>query len=162
MCRLHFDESSLAEKKIVANVSSSIDPTNMIMDLPDAALFSMDVPSSSTDDPKLAPGGVLEVSRNENVLFADQQTSFKKTHDNDDLALLRQAVVGGIGNENSDGATNDGIKDGKGMSRDSLVKSAADKAGDETKVLQDESRTGTQGRPKNNVVPFKRQKAPRF
>lgn len=162
MCRLHFDESTLAEKKNVANVSSSIDPANMTMDLPDAALFSMDDPTPSTDDPKLAPGGVLEVARNENVLFADQQSSLKKTDESDDLVRLRKAIVVGVVTESSHGATNDGMKDGKGMNNDSLLKSAANKAADDSKVLQDDSWAGSQGPPKNNVVPFKRQKAPRF
>ena len=168
MCRLHFDESTLAEKKNIANVSSSIDPANMTMDLPDAALFSMDDPGASTDDPKLAPGGVLEVFRNDNMLFADQQSSHKKTNDNDDLVHLRKAIEDGVVTESSHGAMNDGMKDGKGMkdgegmNKDSLLTSAANKAADDNKMLQDDSRAGSQGPPKNNVVPFKRQKAPRF
>ena len=169
-CRLHFDESALAEKKNVAIVSSSIDPTCMNMDLPDAALFSMDDPAKSTGDSKLAPGGVLEVSMGDNMLAAEQQNHAQDMETINDWESLRQAMVGEFSTDNMIKATNGDVKagdvDNNGVTDAALQNSAAKKAADSVKMLQNApkyaSGNDVQGSPKGNVVPFKRQRAPRL
>lgn len=164
-CRLHFDESALAEKKNVAIVSTSIDPACMNMDLPDAALFSIDDPAKFTDDSKLAPGGVLEVSMNDNMLAAEQQ-NHADMEAIDDWDSLRQAIVSEVSTDNMSKATNNEVKAGdvdfEGMTDAALEKSAAKSAADDDKLLQNASGNDVQGSPKGNVLPFKRQKAPRL
>ena len=165
-CRLHFDESALAEKKNVAIVSSSIDPTCMNMDLPDAALFSMDDPAKSTGDAKLAPGGVLEVSMGDNMLAAEQQNHAQDMESINDRDSLHRAIVGEISTDNMSKIMNDDVKGGdvenKGMNNAALQKSAAKKAADGHNTLQNASGDDVQGSSKGNVVPFKRHRAPRL
>lgn len=157
LCRLHFDESALAEMKNLASVS--IDPACMNLDLPDAALFSMDDPSSSTDDPKPAPGGVLEVCMDDNTLAAEQQKEVESTNDED---TLRQNVVNEIGSAKMGRVTNNTAGDVRteGMTDDAVQKSAAKTAADSDDMLRDTSTADAQ--PKNNVLPFKRHRAPRL
>lgn len=156
----------MAEKKNVANVTSSIDPACVNMDLPDAALFSLDEPAKSTDDPQLAPGGVLEVSMNDNMLAAEQQSHAPEMEDIHDWDSLRQAIVHEISPDNMSKAENDEVKAGasgkEGMTDASLQKSAIEKAAQNKSVLQDASAADLQASPKGNVVPFNRQRAPRL
>lgn len=133
------------------------------MDLPDAALFSMDDPARSTD--KVAPGGVMEVTMDDNMLAAEQQTHAEDMEQINDWDSLRQTIVDDIGVENMDKATDVGVQNdvgNEGMIDAALQKPAVKKAADNTKVLQDESKADVQGPSKGNVVPFKRQSAPRL
>lgn len=156
----------MAEKKQVATVTSSIDPACVNMDLPDAALFSLDDPAKSTDDPQLAPGGVLEVSMNDNMLAAEQQNHAPETENIHDWDSLRQAIVHEISSDNTSKAEIDEVKVGdigeEGMTDAALQKSAAEKAAQNKSVLQDASAADLQASPRGNVVPFKRQSAPRL
>lgn len=165
-CRLHFDESAIAEKKNVANVTSSIDPACVNMDLPDAALFSWDDPAKATDDPQLSPGGALEVSLNDNMLAAEQQNQAPEMEITLDWDSLRQAIVDVTSPDNMSKTEIDEVKAGdtgkEGMTDAALQKSAVEKAAQSNNVLQDASAADLQASPKGNVVPFKRQSAPRL
>lgn len=156
----------MAEKKQVATVTSSIDPACVNMDLPDAALFSFDDPAKSTDDPQLAPGGVLEVSMNDNVLAAEQQNHAPEMENIHDWDSLRQAIVDEISSDNTSKAEINEVNAGdiaeEGMTDAALQKSAAEKAAQNKSVLQDASAADLQASPRGNVVPFKRQSAPRL
>ena len=159
LCRLHFDESALAEMKNLASVS--IDPACMNLDLPDAALFSMDDPAKYTDDSKPAPGGVMEVCRDDNMLTAEQHKEKESTNDGDSL---HGHVVNENGSTKVDKVTNDtnGADVGiKGMTDDDAMhESAAKNVADSDNMLQNASTADAQ--PKNNVLPFKRHRAPRL
>ena len=156
----------MAEKKHVATVTSSIDPACVNMDLPDAALFSLDDPAKSTDDPQLAPGGVLEVSMNDNMLAAEQQNHAPEMANIQDCDSLRQAIADEISPDIMSKADNDEVKAGvigeEGMSDAALQKSAVEKAAQNKSMLQDASAADLQASLKGNVVPFKRQSAPRL
>ena len=144
----------------MANVS--IDVACMNMDLPDAALFSMDDPARSTD--KVAPGGVMEVTMDDNMLAAEQQTHAEDMEQISDWDSLRQTIVDDIGVEKMDKATDVVQNDvgNEGMIDAALQNPAVKKASDNTTVLQDASKADVQGPSKGNVVPFKRQSAPRL
>ena len=164
-CRLHFDESALAEKKNVAIVSTNIDPSCMNMELPNAALFSMDDPAKPKGDPKLAPGGVLEVAMDENMLAAEQQNhaNMKTTNDWDGL---RRSIVGELNIDNMSRPMNDDVKAGdvdcKRVPTAALHNLAVKTGADSDKLLKNASGNDVQSSPKGNVVPFKRQRAPRM
>ena len=150
-CRLHYDESLLAEKKNNVSVSSSLDPASMTMDLPDAALFSMDDPKISSIDPKLSAGGVMEVSLDDNMLLAEQHSSSKKMNSNSGSDVLD---------------TKDKRKEGTEAGEDMGVP-ALDKAADISTTAEDKNRSQEESSvsvrtpPRNNVVPFRRQQVPR-
>lgn len=138
----------------------------MNMDLPDAALFSMDNPAKSTDDSKLAPGGVLEVAMSDNMLAAEQQNYAQHVETLNDCDSLRQAIAGETSTEDMSTAMHDGIKagdgDSKGVTGAALQKPAAKKAAVSDSLLQNVSGNDVQGSPAGNVVPFKRKRAPRM
>lgn len=139
--------------------SVSIDPACMNLDLPDAALFSMDDPSRSTDDPKPAPGGVMEVCMDDNMLAVEQKKKELQSINNKDSSSQHVNAIAKIGQATNDTA---GVGDmgTEGMTDDAQQKTAAKKAADSDRMLQDESTADAQ--PKNNVLPFKRHRAPRL
>ena len=68
------NETVLAEKKAAAVANSSLDVAALSMDTPDQALFSMDDPNLKPNA-DLAPGGVMVVSHDDNMITAQQQKS---------------------------------------------------------------------------------------
>ena len=164
--RLHLHEAVLAEKKSVAHVDSSIDPASMSMESPDQALFSMDHPA--VDHPKLAPGGVMSIARDDNALSAAQQEGPVS----DDWSPLRKAIFDAGETGKHMNAMNDRTNEcNTYASRGTDVKTQK-----EVKAIQsaiaaepDENYHNEHGQPqteakgpsKNNVVPFFRPKVPR-
>ena len=162
--RLHLHESVLAEKKSVAHVDSRIDPASMSMESPDQALFSMDHPGPM-DPPKLAPGGVMSVARDDNALSAAQQEGPVS----DDWTLLRNAIfdAGETGKQTNamNDRTNECTTDGNDVKAKKEVKalesaSAAERdENDHNEHVQPQIEAKEPS--KNNVVPFFRPKVPR-
>ena len=161
--RLHLHESVLAEKKSVAHVGSSIDPASMSMELPDQALFSMDQPAP-VDHPKLAPGGVMSIARDDNALSAQQEGPVS-----DDWTPLRNAIfdAGETGKQTNamNDRTNECTTDGNDVKAKKEVKALESASAAEP----DENHHNEHVQPqieakepsKNNVVPFFRPKVPR-
>ncbi len=161
--RLHLHESVLAEKKSVAHVGSSIDPASMSMELPDQALFSMDQPAP-VDHPKLAPGGVMSIARDDNALSAQQEGPVS-----DDWTPLRKAIfdAGETGkhmnamNDRTNECTTDG-NDVKTQKEVKAIKSANAAEPDENDHNEHiQPQIEAKGPSRNNVVPFFRPKVPR-
>lgn len=100
--RLHFHESTLAEKKNMAHVNSSIDPATISMEAPDQALFSMDDPVHMTHA-NHAPGGGMAVARHDNILSVTQQDNSAT----DERLPLHNATFGVGGNSHNISATDD-------------------------------------------------------
>lgn len=162
--RLHLNESVLAEKKSVAHVDSSIDPASMSMGSPDQALFSMDHPAP-VDHPKLAPGGVMSIARDDNALSAAQQEGPVI----DDLTPLRKAIfdAGEIGKHMNamNDRTNESTTDGHDVNTKTEVKAfqsacvAEPDENDHNEHVQPQIQAKRPSR--NNIVPFFRPKVPR-
>ena len=162
--RLHLHESVLAEKKSVAHVDSSIDPASMSMESPDQALFSMDHPAP-VDHPKLAPGGVMSIARDDNALSAAQQEGPVR----DDWTPLRKAIfdAGETGkhvnamNDRTNECTTD-ENDVKTVKEVKAIKSANAAEPDENDHNEHiQPQIEAKGPSRNNVVPFFRPKVPR-
>lgn len=159
--KLHLHEWVLAEKKSVALVDSSIDPASMSMELPDQALFSMDHPGP-VDHPKLAPGGVMSVGRDDNALSAAQQEGPVS----DDWTPLRKAIFAAgetgkqmkVMNDRTNECTTD-ENDVKAEKEVKAIQSASAAQPDEN--AHNEPQIEAKGPSKNNVVPFFRPKVPR-
>ena len=161
--RLHLPESVLAQKKSVAHVDSSIDPASMSMELPDQALFSMDHPAP--DHPKLAPGGVMSIARDDNALSAAQQEGPVS----DDWTPLRKAIfdAGETGkhvnamNDRTNECTTDGndVKTQKEVKARQSANAAEPDENDHNEHVQ--RQIEAKGPSRNNVVPFFRPKVPR-
>ncbi|KAA6419145.1 MAG: hypothetical protein FRX49_10885 [Trebouxia sp. A1-2] len=162
--KLHLNESVLAEKKSVAHVDSSIDPASMSMGSPDQALFSMDHPAP-VDHPKLAPGGVMSIARDDNALSAAQQEGPVI----DDLTPLRKAIfdAGEIGKHMNamNDRTNESTTDGHDVNTKTEVKAfqsacvAEPDENDHNEHVQPQIQAKRPSR--NNIVPFFRPKVPR-
>ena len=103
---------------------------------------------------------------NDNMLAAEQQNHAQDMETINDWDSLRQAIVGGISTDNMSKDTNDhveaGAGDNTGATTAALQKSAAKKATDSDKMQQNATGIHVQGSPASNVVPFKRQRAPRL
>lgn len=133
----------------------------MNLDLPDAALFSMDEPPRSMDEPKLASGGVLEVCMDDNMLAAEHHKELEHINDR---KSWRKTVLNETEPAEACQATHDadvGNESGnEGRIGGALQKPAAKKPADSEQMLQDVSTDDAQS--KNNVLPFKRHRAPRL
>ena len=162
--RLHLHESVLAEKKSVAHVDSSIDPASMSMESPDQALFSMDHPAPM-DHPRLAPGGVMSIARDDNALSAAQLEGPVSG----DWTPVRKAIfdAGETGkhmkamNDRTNECTTDG-NDVKTQKEVKAIKSANAAEADENDHNEDiQPQIEAKAPSRNKVVPFFRPKVPR-
>ena len=162
--RLHLHESVLAEKKSVAHVDSSIDPASMSMESPDQALFSMDHPAPVAH-PKLAPGGVMSIARDDNALSAAQQEGPVS----DDWSPLRKAIFDAGETGKHMNAMNDRTNERTQDGNDVKAKKEAKAMQSASAAEPDENDHNEHGQPqieanvpsKNNVVPFFRPRVPR-
>ncbi len=162
--RLHLHESVLAEKKSVAHVDSSVDPASMSMESPDQALFSMDHPAPM-DHPRLAPGGVMSIARDDNALSAAQLEGPVSG----DWTPVRKAIfdAGETGkhmkamNDRTNECTTDG-NDVKTQKEVKAIKSANAAEADENDHNEDiQPQIEAKAPSRNKVVPFFRPKVPR-
>lgn len=162
--KLHLHESVLAEKKSVAHVDSSIDPASMSMELPDQALFSMDHPAPVAH-PKLSPGGVMSIARDDNALSAAQQ----EDPVSDDWSPLRKAIFDAGEPGKHMNAMNDRTNERTQEGNDVKAKKEAKAMQSASAAEPDENDHSEHVQPqieanvpsKNNVVPFFRPRVPR-
>lgn len=154
--RLHLHESTLAEKRNMAHVNSSIDPATISMEAPDQALFSMDDPVHMTHA-NCAPGGGMAVARHDNILSVTQQDDSAT----DEWPPLHNATFG-VGDNNFNISATDHVRsecipgytgmNGKEYGED--LESATAAQTDENDAQRVQPKQVVKESCTNNIVPF--------